>query len=146
LRPGGLAYLFVPTPDWAAEFTTVRALRAIGAESIGKRIQRSVDRVFKHHHLYDDDGWRHLAVEAGLEVLEVEPVLSTATTVAFEAFLLPSLPGLVNKHLTTRWTNLPYLREIAAPLVYTAVKALMDRSDSRPTAEYLVIARRPHAS
>ncbi len=70
-------------------------------------------------------------------------MLSTATTVAFEAFLIPSLAGLLNKHLTTRWTNFPGLRQIFAAPVYLAVKALMDRVDQTPTAEFLVIARRP---
>jgi SAM-dependent methyltransferase len=143
LRPGGVAYLFVPAVDWAAHLTSARVLTRLGAPALGRQVQRSIDRQFRHHHLYDADGWRRAVLEAGLEVLAVEPVLSTATTVAFEAFLLPSLAGLVNKRLTTRWTNFPPLRQMFARPVFRAVKAIMDRADDAPTAEFLVIAKRP---
>jgi hypothetical protein len=82
-----------------------------------------------------------VVAEAGLEVLAVDPVLSSATTVAFEAFLLPSLLGWTNKHLTTRWTNFPRFRALAAP-AYVAVSAIMSATDEAPTAEFLVVARR----
>ena len=143
LQPGGRAYLFVPTPEWANQFLCVRTLDRLGAPDLAKRVQRSIDRLFKHHHLYDEAGWSGLVNRAGLETVAIEPVLSTATTVAFEAFLLPSLAGLVNKNLTTRWTNFPGIRRRLAAPIYHAVKTLIDRADPSLTAEYLVIARRP---
>jgi hypothetical protein len=95
--------------------------------------------------LYDREGWARVVAESGLELVALEPVLSTGTTAAFEAFLLPSLAGLLNKHLTTRWTNFPKLRQAFAWPVYQAVKAIMDRSDEAPTAEFFIAARRPEA-
>jgi hypothetical protein len=62
--------------------------------------------------------------------------------VTFEAFLLPSLAGLVNKHLTTRWTNFPTARRALALPVYALAKSLLDQSDPTPTAEFLAIGRR----
>ena len=143
LVPGGVAYLFVPAPDWARHFATVRALVECGAPSVGAWLQGSIDRFFKHHHLYGPEGWERLVEDAGLELVSVEPVLSTATTVAFEAFLLPSIFGWANKHLTTRWTNFPAVRSLFAAPVYRVVNAVMARADKSPTAEYLVVARRP---
>ena len=145
LRPGGIAYLFVPTADWASHLLSARMLTKFIGPAWGKKIERAIDTQFRHHHLYDADGWRRLVVESGMEVVEIEPVLSTATTVAFEAFLLPSLAGLLNKKLTTRWTNFPPVRELLAKPVYRAVKSIMDHSDQTATAEYLVVARRPEA-
>ena len=145
LRPGGLAYLFVPNAEWASHLTSARLLTEFGFAALGRQIQGSIDRLFRHHHLYDQRGWSRVVTDAGFELLAVEPVLSTATTVAFEAFLLPSLAGLLNKHLTTRWTNFPNLRAAAAWPVYQAVKAIMDRADQAPTAEFFVVARRPEA-
>ena len=144
LRPGGVAYLFVPTADWASHLLSARILGKF-MPTWGKKIERAIDTQFRHHHLYDAEGWRRLVVESGMEAVEIEPVLSTATTVAFEAFLLPSLAGLLNKKLTTRWTNFPPLRELLAKPVYHAVKSLMDHSDQTATAEFLVVARRPEA-
>ncbi len=143
LRPGGTTYLFVPSADWARHFTSVRLLAWAGAPALSNRLQRAIDTFFKHHHLYDELGWRAVVAESGLEVLACEPVLSTATTVAFEAFLLPSLAGWLNKHLTTRWTNFPSLRRVLATPVYHLVKHVMNGADPSPTAEFLVIARRP---
>jgi SAM-dependent methyltransferase len=142
LRPGGTAYLFVPNAEWASHLTSARLSTRLGLPSVGKFIQKAIDRQFRHHHLYDADGWRRVVAGSGLRVVDVEPVLSTATTVAFEAFLLPSLAGLLNKKLTTRWTNFPPARGLFAEPTYRAVKALMDRADRTATAEFLVIARR----
>jgi SAM-dependent methyltransferase len=145
LRPGGLAYLFVPNARWASHLTSARLLSELGAPALGARIEGSIDRVFKHHHLYDEQGWRRVVEQSGLELVEIEPVLSTATTVAFEAFLLPSLAGLLNKRLTTRWTNFPNARRLFARPVYELIRAIMDRSDPSPTAEFLIVARRPES-
>jgi len=142
LRPGGLAYLFVPNAEWAEQFLSVRFLRSMGAKELATTLRRSIDAFFEHHHLYDEEGWRRVVVESGLEVVRIEPVLSSATTVAFETFLAPSVLGWMNKMLTTRWTNLPTLRRAFAGPIYRSVMALMDRADSRPTAEFLVVAGR----
>jgi len=143
LRPGGVAYLFVPSAGWASHLTSARILSELGAPALGARIESSIDHIFKHHHLYDEAGWRRIVAESGLEIVAVEPVLSTATTVAFEAFLLPSLAGLLNKRLTTRWTNFPKARKWLARPVYELIRSIMDRSDSAPTAEFLIVAKRP---
>jgi SAM-dependent methyltransferase len=145
LRPGGTAYLFVPNAEWASHLTSARLATLLGFPALGKLIQGAIDRQFRHHHLNDAEGWRRLVADSGLQVIAVEPVLSTATTVAFEAFLLPSLAGLLNKKLTTRWTNFPPARRLFAEPVFHAVKALMARADQTPTAEFLVVAKRPEA-
>jgi len=56
------------------------------------------------------------------------------------------LAGLLNKRLTTRWTNFPSARRFLARPVYAAVRAIMDRADPAPTAEFLIVARRPEDS
>ena len=144
LQPGGHAYLFVPTPDWAKHFLSVRMLESLNAPDLAARLQRAIDRFFKHHQLHDAAGWATLMNRAGLETVAVERVLSSATTVAFEAFLLPSLAGLLNKQLTTRWTNFPRVRRCFANPIFRSVRALMTRADPTLTAEFLVIGRRPH--
>jgi SAM-dependent methyltransferase len=144
MRPGGRAYLFVPNRDWASHLTSVRALRALGAESMAASLQARVDRFFHHHHLYDEAGWRAIATRVGFEIVEVASVGSTASTAAFEAFLLPSLAGWLNKRMTTRWTNFPSARKTMAPIAFAAVRAALAASgDAQPTAEFLVVLRRP---
>jgi SAM-dependent methyltransferase len=143
LTPGGRAYLFVPSRGWASHMLSARFLAAVGAAGLSERFTATVDRFFRHHHLYDEDGWRAVVSESGLQVESIEPVLSSATTVAFELFLLPSLAGLLNKHLTTRWTNFPrFRRALLARPMHKLVQAAMSRMDDTPTAEFLIVARR----
>jgi hypothetical protein len=106
-------------------------------------LRSSIDSYFKHHHLYDETGWREIVTSSGMEIDAIEPVGSTASTVAFEALLLPSLAGWANKHMTTRWTNFPRVRRAFAGPVHALIENLMRTSDSELTAEYMVVGRRP---
>lgn len=142
LKPGGRFFTFVPNRDWATHLLSYRVLQAVGANGLARTLQDAIDTFFKHAHLYDQAGWRKIVADAGFEVEAVEPVLSTATTVAFEAFLLPSIAGWVNKHLTTRWTNFPTARRALSLPVYALARSLLDAGNPAPTAEFLVIARR----
>jgi SAM-dependent methyltransferase len=142
LRPGGQAYLFVPNRDWAKHLLSVRSLSRLGLGTIANATEDAINHLFNHQHLYDADGWRKLVTDSGLEVVELRPVLSTATTVAFEAMLLPSLLGWANKHLTTRWTNFPGARRLLGYPTFALLQSLLEASDETPTAEFLVVARR----
>lgn len=145
LKPGGRVFMFVPNRDWATKLRSYRLLEGLGAHVLARTLQDAIDTFFKHHHLYDEAGWRKIVESAGFEVEIVEPVLSTATTVAFEAFLLPSLAGWANKRLTTRWTNFPNARRLFSMPVYALTRALLESSDPSPSSEFLVVARRPNA-
>jgi SAM-dependent methyltransferase len=145
LRPGGRAFLFVPSRDWARGFVSSRAHEALGFGAAAELLRSSIDAFFKLHHHNDAHGWRDVVAASGMEVEAVEPVLSTATTVAFEALLIPSLAGLLNKHLTSRWTNFPRARRLYARQVHAMVDRLLQSSRPELTAEFLVIGRRPEA-
>jgi 2-polyprenyl-3-methyl-5-hydroxy-6-metoxy-1,4-benzoquinol methylase len=143
LKPGGRVFMFVPNKAWAQQLLSYRFLSAIGASGLAATLQQGIDTFFRHEHLYDEEGWRKVLLDAGFEVEAVEPVLSSATTVAFEALLVPSLAGKLNKTLTTRWTNFPGARRALSLPVYALAKSLLDRNDQTPTAEFLAIGRRP---
>jgi SAM-dependent methyltransferase len=145
LSPGARAYLFVPQRDWAGQLRSVRTLRRLGAPALADKLQNGVDNFFKHHHLYDEAGWRQVLAKTPFEVESIEPVLTTATTEAFEAFLLPSIAGWANKKLTTRWTNFPRVRRLFAPLAFSLAKAAIATGGPAPTGEFLIVARRPAA-
>jgi SAM-dependent methyltransferase len=144
LRPGGTLYAFVPNRDWASYLVSASALRRLGLRRGARTIERALNQVFRHWHLDDEAGWRRRFEVAGFVVDSVRPVGTTASTRAFEAFLLPALIGLLNKRLTGRWTVSSHWRARAAPAAYLCVRAVLAVGhDCRPTAEYLVCARRP---
>ncbi len=143
LAPGAEALLFVPNKVWASKFRAVRAVRATFGEKIATMLQDFIDEFFAHRHLHDEAGWREEIAKSPLELRSIKPVLSTATTMTFEALLIPSLAGYLNKKLTSRWTNFPGARAAAAPLVYAIVKTLMEATgDEEKTAEFLIVAGR----
>jgi SAM-dependent methyltransferase len=142
LKPGGTFVTFVPNRDWAEQLLSYRLLSMLD-ERLAKKLQSAIDEFFVHRHLYDQAGWRQFVAEAGFEVSEVSPVLSSASTVAFELFLLPSLLGFVHKKLTRRWTSFPGVRQMLAEPAYLLVEGALSLGDKRPTAEFMVVARRP---
>lgn len=146
LKEGGNFITFVPNAEWAEHLLSYRALSAVGAGALAKTLQKSIDEFFVHHHLYDAAGWKQLVEDAGFEVEVIEPVLSSANTTAYEMFLLPSLLGWANKKLTKRWTHLPTVRSRIAGPVYSILKAALTSGDPTPTAEFLIVGRRPISS
>jgi SAM-dependent methyltransferase len=142
LKPNAKAYLFVPDERWARQMLSLRTLDQLGLSILADVIEDSINEFFKHRHLHDAAGWSKLVADTGLIVEDVKPVLSTATTVAFEALLIPSLAGWLNKHLTTRWTNFPGARRWLAYPAYGIVRSLLQAADQTRSAEYLVIARK----
>jgi SAM-dependent methyltransferase len=144
LKPGGVVYAFLPNREWASHMATPRALERLGLETLSRTVCEAIDQQFRHEHLEDADGWARWFREAGFEVPRVEPIGSTASTVTFEMFLLPSLLGLMSKKLTGRWTLFPRLRHLEAVPVYALVRGLLSlQGDSVPTAEFLVEGRKP---
>jgi SAM-dependent methyltransferase len=145
LKPGGRVLMFVPNKEWAQHLLSYRLLAALGATGLAQALQQGIDTFFRHEHLYDEQGWSKVLTDAGFEIDAMEPVLSSATTVAFEALLVPSLAGKLNKTLTTRWTNFPAARRALSLPVYALTKSLLERNDRTPTAEFLAIGRKPEA-
>ena len=144
LKPGGVVYTFLPNRDWASYMATPRALERLGLGALSRTLCEALDQKFRHEHLEDAEGWARWFRDAGFEVPRVEPIGSTASTVTFEMFLLPSLLGLASKTLTGRWTLLPSVRRLGAVPVYALVQALMSASgDEVPTAEFLLEGRKP---
>lgn len=143
LEPGGRFITFVPSRAWTHELLSHQFLRAIGARALAGRLSVFVDSFFRHHHLYDEKGWREFVERAGFVVERIEPVLSSANTKTFEIFLLPSLVGWANKRLTARYTNFPALRGIFSGPAYWLTRATLALFDQTPTAEFFIVARRP---
>lgn len=142
LAPGGRAYLFVPNKNWARDLLSYRTLSGVGLDSAAELLRSSVDTFFKHHHLHDREEWHEIVTAAGLDVVAIEPALSTGTTVAFELLLLPSLAGWANKHMTTRWTNFPPARRLMAGPVHALVERILRASSPNLSAEFLIVAER----
>lgn len=144
LKPGGVFYTFLPARDWADALLSAQALRKAGLTPFASAITEGINSIFKHRHLEDAAGWSRIFAEAGFEIEAVKPIGSSASTMAFEAFLGPSLLGRLTKALTGRWTLMPGLRQFGALPVYAMVRALLQANPQQTlTAEYLLVGRKP---
>ncbi|MEW5739887.1 MAG: methyltransferase domain-containing protein [Myxococcota bacterium] len=144
LKPGGVFYTFLPAKDWADSLLVAQTLRKFGLESLASTVTEAINSVFKHRHLEDAAGWRRIFENAKFVVDRVDPIGTTASTMAFEAFLIPSLAGRLNKALTGKWTLVPGLRQLGAVPIYAIIKALLAANPQQiPTAEFLLVAHKP---
>lgn len=142
LKPGGTFITYVPNRTWAEALLSYRFLSLFN-KGLAQKLQSSIDEFFRHEHLYDREGWHEFVAKAGFKIVKVEPVLSSATTVAFELMLLPSLIGFVNKKLTRRWTAFPGFRRMITAPAYQVVESALRVGKKGPTAEFLIVATRP---
>lgn len=143
LRPGAPFALIVPTPTWTSELALPKLLSKMGMHGLARAYGEALDQVFRHVHLYDDATWiRHLHT-AGFEEVEVRPVAGRRVSFAFDAMLVPSLVGYLNKRITGRWVLVPPLR----PFTVDAIRGMLNRCTSvipereAPSSEYLLVCR-----
>jgi SAM-dependent methyltransferase len=145
LAPGAPFVLIVPTPRWTESLLVPKVLRSIGMGAAARAYGRGLDRVFRHEHLYDAEGWGALLARAGFAMEEVRPLVSEATSVAFDAMLPASTIAWVTKKLTGRWIAVPAVRPATAELARRAARAAarLGRDEAREGAsgELLIVAR-----
>lgn len=144
LQPGAPFYTFLPNRAWTESLLSVRALRKMGQNGVADAIDSKINEIFAHRHLEDEDGWRRIFEKAGFVIERLEPLGSAASTLAFEAFLLPSTLGWVTKKLTRRWVLMPWLRRYSAAPVFGMVRSVLEVPEQNtPSPEFLLVARRP---
>ena len=143
LKPGSPIYAFVPTPEWAEDMRLARAARKLKMSWLSDAITSGLDGVFKHHHLCDGEEWVRRLEKAGFGEVRFTTIGTPAMTGAFEAFLLPSLIGMITRKLTGKWTLVPGLRKLSAFTVFAATKAVFRLArEEAPSAEYFIIGKR----
>lgn len=141
LKRGGLFYLIVPKSEWTRTLPINRTLRRIGLGDVANAYGAALDGQFAHHHLYEPERWIELLTEAGFVDIEHEPLGSDGSQRAFEAWLVPSVAGYVNKVLTGRWVIAERTRKLYAWPVFKAVQRIVQAEPGGPGAETLLVCR-----
>lgn len=145
LKPNGQLVLIVPTPNWTHHLAVAEALEAVGLVAVARAYGDALDRVFAHVHLYDTEGWRAQLGQAGFTTEEVQPIVSRATSWAFDLMLYPSLIGYLMRRLTGRWIAAPSLRPFTVNFARALVNAIgraAPTGDASNAAEYMILARK----
>jgi SAM-dependent methyltransferase len=97
LRPGGVCYITVPTPELHGNLLAARILSRLGLRFLAKRCQKVFNRVMKHYHVHDKDTWEALMAAHGLQVADARYYLSTQSVWVFEVLLLFRLVTLIKE-------------------------------------------------
>jgi SAM-dependent methyltransferase len=142
LRFGAPFALIVPTPDWTRRLAFVEALHSVGLTKAARAYGDALDRVFSHVHLYDAAEWQRRLEQAGFDQVQVTPIVSRATSWAFDLLLYPSLLGYFTKKLTGRWVLCPFARALevdVARALTDAIGKLAPAGDD--PGEYLIVCR-----
>jgi SAM-dependent methyltransferase len=97
LRPGGVCYITVPTPELHGNLFAARILSGLRLRSLATWYQECFNRVMKHYHLKDKDTWEALMATHGLRVADARYYLSTQSVWVFEVLLLFRLVTLIKE-------------------------------------------------
>ncbi len=124
LSDDGRFYITVPSDRLELATAPARLLSALGLDALARRYGRFYNRFWRHHHAYDDDGWRRLFNAAGLEVVEHIAYVPRDLSTAYDLMTALALPGLVAKKVFNRWILLPGIRPLYAGAVARALETL----------------------
>lgn len=143
LKPDAPFVLIVPTPNWTNRLAIAEALDRLGFYGLGRAYGEALDQVFRHVHMYDAATWtRHLEA-CGFERVEITSIAQRSVSWAFDALLLPSVLGYVNKRMTGRWVLLPRLRALSVDAIRGALNVLGPNiPDTDEGAEFLIVCRK----
>lgn len=141
LQPGGRLVITVPTPVYQRRFFWSRAFRALRLDPLAALYERTVNRIFRHHHVHDPRGWADRLRRHGLQVERTIPYLS-AGVVALDDVLYPvAAIGMLWKAVTGSLV-IPILRRPLAAVIARLLRPLY-LSDPRGDGGYvLLVARR----
>ncbi len=142
LKDGAPFVLIVPTPEWTAQLATVELLRRAGLGDLARAYSEGIDRVFRHIHMLDEDGWADILRPAGFEIVESRPIVDRRTSWAFDVLLYPSVIGWLVKKATGRWVISPLLRDASERVVWNLLNTMSSRVEAGPgQGEHLLICR-----
>ena len=140
LKPGAPFVLIVPTPDWTTHLMIPEALERVGLGAVGRAYGAGLDKVFAHHHLYDQGAWAERLRNAGFGPTETRTIVHRKASWTFDALLYPSLLGYFTKKLTGRWVLAPALRALTERTARAMADAIGSMAPAGEGAgEYLLI-------
>ena len=107
LRRGGTFAATLPSVHFAEYLMGATVLRRIGLRRPSERYGRFFNVISKHHHVYDEQEWKHRFANAGLNMVEHQFYFSARAHRAFDASHYLGVPNLITRKLTGRWVLHP---------------------------------------
>lgn len=142
LRPGGRVIITVPTPSYQRQLFWSRLFRLLRVSVAARLYEGLVNRVFRHRHIYDTQGWLSRLERHRLRVETATPYLSSRV-VALDDLLYPvAAVGLIWKLATGSYVVPLFRRPIAALLSRVLLPLYAGDADGEG-GYVLLIARSP---
>ena len=107
LAPGGTLIITVPSDRFAPSLFWPRALSSVGLPALGAAYGTWFNKISRHYHTYDREGWTAKLRDAGLDVVRWSSYLLPDAMGVFDLSHYYGVPTLVTKRLTGRWIAWP---------------------------------------
>jgi SAM-dependent methyltransferase len=114
LAPDGRFYITIPSDRLEHATAPARVLKGVRLARLSERYGKFYNRFWRHHHAYDDAGWRSLFAQAGLEVVEHVAYVPRNLSTFYDLLTVIAAPSLLAKKLAGRWIVWPAWRRVVA--------------------------------
>jgi GT2 family glycosyltransferase/ubiquinone/menaquinone biosynthesis C-methylase UbiE len=142
LRPGGRAYLTVPSPRCKRFLFWSRLLAGVGMRGLAQRYAEWTPTLFRARHLLEPEEWVQRLEQAGLRVEACESYMAERTARVQDAFLPTALSAALAKRLAGRRLWLPRLHRLVVRSYRRWLRGPFTARADQGTGTFL-IARRP---
>jgi GT2 family glycosyltransferase/ubiquinone/menaquinone biosynthesis C-methylase UbiE len=142
LRPGGRAYLTVPSPRCTQFLFWSRLLAALGMRGLARRYAEWTPTLFRARHLLEPEEWVRRLTRAGFRVEACEPYMAERTARVQDAFLPTAISAALAKRLAGRRLWLPRLHRLVVRSYRRWLRGAFAARADQGSGTFLV-ARRP---
>lgn len=140
LVPGGSFVFTTPSLGFTKYMFFPRVFRFLMIEPIAKFYEDSINRIFKHCSLYEEEDWRRMLKKSGFEIDKLELIIPQKIVTYWDLLLLPALPSQLTKILFGK--RLVLQNKLRIELAYLFLKKIIRTSKGRGT-NFLIVAKKP---
>ena len=146
LAPEGHFYFTVPSSSFDRYNAGSQLLEGLGLRGLAGRFRGFYNNFWNHYHYYALDGWKELAVRTGFEVVDAYTYDPKRVCLLNDLLVPLSLPALVTKKATNRWTFASGLRRILLAPVAAAAERILDGAERAENGGLVFMSLRKPAS
>lgn len=140
LRPDGRLIFTVPTMEDEMQLSGAAALRSLGLSRLAQGYADTYNRVFGQINLHTWEEWRDLLAESGLALVHYRAYGPAAVFRLHDLTLPTSIPNLLCKRLTGRWSILTGLRRVTLAPFWAMLLGRLYRDGESPGCSLLIVA------
>ena len=117
LADDGRMYLTVPTDLFDHFFISYQLFSWLGLHALAERLRIFFNRFWKHHHCYNEAGWKKIFEETGWGVVQCREYDPKSSCMLHDSLVPLGIVSFLSHRLLNRWFICPALRKYYAPIL-----------------------------